>query len=84
MTDDHRVEAMRKGESISLRSDWRVISHPFLVYCFLFLECKEMKLIRNHFRNKCTVPLLLNPCIPEFRNQILEVAISGLRKGTPS
>jgi len=75
---------MRNGDSISRRSGWRVVSLPFLLNCFLFPQCQEMKLLCTHFCNKHTVPLLLNPCIPGFRHQMLWVATSGFMKGTPS
>jgi len=75
---------MCNGDLISRRSGWHVVSLPFLLNCFLFPECQETKLLRTHFRNKCTVPLLLNPCIPGFQHQMLGVATSGFTKGTPS
>jgi len=58
--EERCVEAMRNGDSISLRSGWRVVSLPFLVNCFLLPECKEIKVFLTHFCSKCTVPLLLN------------------------
>jgi hypothetical protein len=78
--DDRRVEATRNGDSISRRSSWRVVSLPSLVNSFLLPTCKEIKLLRTHFRNKCNVPLPRNPCIPGFQHQMFGVAISGSSK----
>jgi hypothetical protein len=80
VADGRCVELMLNGDSFWWCSGWRVINLPFLVNCFLLPECRVMKLHCTHFHNKCTVPLLLNPCKPGVWYQMLGVASSGFMK----
>ena len=79
MTDDRRAEVMRNGDSISRRSGCRDVSLPFLVNCFFLPECREMKVFRIQFRNKFTVPLLLNPLISRRLAPNIASSYKGVR-----